>query len=336
MLIVFAPLILASPFAAHPFDAGDALFAPEKGLKVERTAKSSFAIELDEWTVQMNGQAVPEEYLPQLGVTSHDESLVRTVDTYLASADGKPTSMRRAFESLSSKKTHEVSINDAPQPSSERLGTSALQGCVVLLDERAKEAGERHKLEQGKCDQALVDALVIDWDLTEFLPPDAKTSAWDVPASALNLFDSKMRGIEFTYDKPEEQTHSDPAQLAHNADGKWHVERGEARDEAGVHVLPLKVTGKLTTFSEIESELKNVPVASGPTTERGEMTLEVKGEILWDLQHHVLHSVALEGHASMKYTTKTKEDGPSGSPAYEQEMTFKGDMTLAIETTIAH
>ena len=37
----------------------------------------------------------------------------------------------------------------------------------------------------------------------------------------------------------------------------------------------------------------------------------------------------------MKYTTKTKEDGPSGSPAYEQEMTFKGDMTLAIETTIA-
>ena len=335
MLIVFAPLLLASPLVARPLEFGDGLFAPEKGLKVERATKSSFDLELDTWTVQMNGQPVPEEYLPQLGVKSHSESLVRTLDTYLACADGKPTSLRRAFLELSAKRSHEVSLNGAPQSSGERIGTSALQGCVVLFDERAKEAGERRKLEQGKCDQALADALEIDEDLTEFLPPDAKSNAWDVPASAFNLFDENLRGIEFTYDKPEEQTHSDPVQFAHNAEGKWHVERGEARDEAGVHVLPLKITGKLKTFSEIESELKNVPVASGPTSERGDMTLDVKGEIVWDLQHHVLQSVKIEGASAMTYKTTTKKLGDSGEPAYEQEMNFKGTLTLAIETKIA-
>jgi hypothetical protein len=340
MLIAIALFAAAQPVPiavvrGEPIRAGDALFAPEKGLKVEHTATSEFEFSMDDWTVNMQGKPVPAEYLPALSVEGRDSIEMVTRDTYLASADGKPASLRREFVKLTSKKTHDVSVADSQVSSTVRNGTSALAGCVVLFDERASGA-ERRKLERGECDKALLEPLAIDNDFTAFAPPDAKTASWEVPAKAFNLFDDHLGGIAFTYDKPAEREHNDPAQLANNVEGSWKLERGEAREEGGAHLAVWKVTGKLATHSEIEGELKDVPVATGPTRERSEMTLELTGEIAWDLDHHVMHSVTLSGPATMVSHIRTQEETEPDVPAYAQDMNFHGKMSVTIAATIAH
>jgi hypothetical protein len=308
-------------------------FAPAPGLKVERTAHSESSYELESWSCAMNGQPVPEQYLPKLDVRAEEVWELRILDTHLASADGKPTRVRRAFERASATKIEEVSVDGVKQESGERTGTTALEGCVVLFDDGAA-ADARRKLEQGECDQALVDALTTDLDLTDFLPRDAKASAWEVPLSALNLFEERSGGIEFTFDGADEDDHVDAGQLERNAEGTWRVQRGEPRQHEGVRVVPLALAGKLSTHSEIDGELVGVPVASGPTTERAELTIEATGELLWDVEHHVLRALALEGAATMVLHTRTKQESSSGTPAYSQDMTFRGRTTIAVEAKI--
>ena len=324
-LIVFAPAWLAPR-------CDELAFAPEKHLVVEKTIRARGEFELEGWTVLMDGQAVPQQYLPKLEIVSGESGELIVRDEFLASADGAPAKLRREFVSVTATPTEKASINGESE-GGEREGTCELAGCVVLLDETGD--GPRRTLEQGECATEALEALEINLDLTAFLPRAGEAGAWKRDAGALNLMDKTWSGVAIEFEPMEHDGATDPAQLAESFAGTWQIERGETREVEGRRVLVLALKGEFTSTSTVDGERRDVPVASGPTTETTRFELEAEGELLWDLDKRVLHSLEVEARGVMHNKTATTAKGASGEPVYSHDMKFHGTMSLALETKIA-
>lgn len=323
-LIVFAPTL--------PAPRCDELsFAPEKHLVVEKTFRGSGEFEFEGWTVLMNGEPVPPQYLPKLEIVSGDGGELVVRDEYLASAEGAPATLRREYLSAAATRTERVSVNGESE-GGERDGTCKLEGCVVLFDETGDQP--RRTLEHGECAAETLDALEIDLDLTAFLPRAGEAGEWKREARELNLMDPTWGGVEFEFEPMEHDGASDPAQLAATFAGTWRVVRGGTREVEGRRVIALALAGEFTSSCTVDGELRDIPVASGPTTETTRFELTAEGELLWDLDKHVLHSLELDARGFMHNQTATTANGASGKPVYSHDMQFRGSMSIALATQI--
>lgn len=324
-LIVCTPAVLAPRWS-------ELSFAPEKHLVLEKTIRGRGEFEFEDWTVLMNGQPVPSQYLPTLEVIASDVAEFVVRDEYLASAEGAPTKLRREFVSATASRVEKVSVNGESE-GGERAGSCELEGCVVLLDETGD--GPRRTLEHGECATETLDALEIDLDLTALLPRAGEADEWKREAGALNLMDDGWGRVECAFEPMEHDSARDPAQLVKSFDGTWQVVRGDTREVGGRRVLALALSGKFTSSCTVDGELRNVPVASGPTKETTSFELEAEGELLWDLDKHVLHSLEVEARGFMHNQTATTANGASGEPVYSHDMKFRGALTLALATKIS-
>jgi hypothetical protein len=312
--------------------SGDVAYGPENGLTVERSLRRVMTLELESWSCRTNGQPVPAEYLPKLELSATTEWKLDVRDEHLAAAGGKPTRMRRAFSGAEVEERTDFKLNGESMAANERGGTSKLAGCVVLFDETAAES-ERRKLERGECSLELLGALPIDVDLTAFLPTSSDAQAWEVESAALNLMAEDLAGVVCEFTEPEDEVHTDDAELAERWGGVWKVTRGGERKEAGFRVLELKLAGEFTTSCDMASELKDVPVASGPTTETAELKVVAQGALLWNLETRTLHAADVEATYTMLHRTVTDAKSESGVPAYDPDMNFRGTLRGTIVGT---
>lgn len=326
--------VLSLSILSVPVFAPESLFGPKTGLQVERSVESSWTTELESWSVRMNGQDVPSEYLPKLQLLSVDTMNAEVLDEYLESGGGRPLRLRREYSELKAEVVDTMTLDTQAPMVSKRKGSSALEACVVVFDER-EVATERRQLEYGECDKALLEALEIDLDFTAFLPPDADAKTWNVPSARFNVFSREFGGVHFVYDVPSEQNYIDEEQLEKNASGEWRLTRGETRTVDGVALAVFGLEGTFESHSELDSELKHVPVAEGPTRESAVHSVEVRGELLWNPSEGRMHGLSLRGESKLEHTTTTVAQSAAGEPVYEQRMHFTGDVTFSIRTETA-
>lgn len=299
-------------------------FAPAEGAKASKVLEWTISTHLDGWSATMAGNPVPAQYLPQLELDGKNVRRLEWNDEWLASANGAPLRLRREFVALSGSETDVMKMNGQAFETV-RKATSPLEGCTVRFDERAKPE-ERRVLEEGECAAEHVAALAIDLDFSAFVG-GAGESDWTVDVGAFNPFDDRFGGLHWEWDTASENTHVDDAQLAANAKGDWKVKLADTREVDGRKLAVLTLEGKFTTRCELDGELEHVPVASGPTREVSDYTLDVRGELLWDLKASIPAACALQGELAFEHVTRTVAE-TNGQAAYEQRMRFSGDVAL--------
>ncbi|MCY3001837.1 MAG: hypothetical protein NTV21_08535, partial [Planctomycetota bacterium] len=202
-------------------------FAPSAGAKAAKSLEWTSSTHLDEWTATMAGSPVPQQYLPKLELDGKNVRKLEWSDEWLASADGAPVRLRRAFDGLSGTETSVMKMNGQAFETV-RKATSPLAGCTVLFDERAKPE-ERRVLESGECAAEALEPLTIDLDFTGFLAGAGETE-WTVGIAAFNPFGDGFGGLRWSWDTPSENTHVDDAQLVANAKGDWKVKLVDTRE----------------------------------------------------------------------------------------------------------
>lgn len=299
-------------------------FSPSAGAKAAKTLEWTSSTHLDEWTATMAGSPVPQQYLPKLELDGQNVRKLEWSDEWIACANGVPVRLRRKFDALSGTETNVMKMNGQAFETV-RKATSPLAGCTVLFDERVKPE-ERRVLESGECAAEHVAALTIDLDFTGFLA-DTDETEWTVGVAAFNPFDDRFGGLGWEWDTPSETTHVDDAQLVANAKGDWKVKLVDTREVEGRKLAVLALEGKFTTKCELDGELEHVPVASGPTREVSDYTLDMRGELLWDLKASIPAACALRGELAFEHVTRTVAE-TNGQAAYEQRMRFSGDAGL--------
>lgn len=297
-------------------------YRPAEGLEVERRLTGDFELRLADWSVTMNGSVVPSEYLPELQIEVGVHSSLVALDELRAARDGRPSKLRRVYSELAGRMDTDVSVNGTPDKTSgAKDARPSLPPCAVVFEAGEGEDHGLRKPEGVEIDDDVLNALELDLDFTAFLPV-GDDEEWDVAVAALNPFDAKLAGVNFSFDKGENELGAPPEQLCANATGMWRAERTGEREEQGLRLCVVRLEGDFKTHGERRTELVDVPVVSGAADERTDYDCTVEGELVWNATRGVLHSLRWTSEGRMRVRTVRVRDGSGTDAAYEHTMNF--------------
>lgn len=270
-------------------------FRAEKGARVEKTFESALELDLDSMKFQVGGEEIPAGEMGELELHIESSSKAVFLDEYREGADGRPTVLARKYVELVNDEKQSTSADgEASEETTEE--ESDLEGQTVVFTWSEEDGDFKRAYEGDGADEALLEPLIEDCDLREFLPGKdvAEGDTWDLEAKAFDFLTSPGGdlGLEDP-DKEDEEDDGTDEQLSDNLEGTLKATFKGTREEGGVKVGVIALEGELRTHAETTEEGEQ----GHSSKSRFEMEFDVEGEILWDLAAGRAHSFTLQGDA---------------------------------------
>jgi hypothetical protein len=321
---VLLPAALLGSFLATPVD--ELAFAPEDGTKLTRTFVTDAVLELDEVTLELNGN---EQDADAGGFTITDTERIVVTDEILSSEEGRPTKLRRTFDEVLNETVYSAEAAEEDQETEE---SSDLVGSTVLFvwDADAEEyeiTDEAEELEED-----LLAGLYEDMDLRLFLP-DGEVEAedsWSVDSDAMRdlMWPGGFMHYRAEGEEPDEDDEEVNRQIYENISGDITATYAGARDEDGTQVAVITIEAEINGTSEVEREVGD---GAGTETRTIEFSRTVEGEYLWSLDGGHLHAIAFTGAESLSFITTAELEAPDGSEfSFKDERIFSGTVEYAV------
>ena len=318
-LALFLPALalLASP-STEPL-----AWAPEAGTRLERRIEHRNLTAMDDFRVEMGGQEVPSEYLPQMEFEIRSSGVLAVTDELVAVGPGRPEVLLRRYDEIEAEASESFSMTGMDPSEESGSAGSALVGEEVRFAWSDDEDGFVASSPSGA--EELPDGLGEDLGLRALLPTEsvAVGDAWELdgalftglhrPGGDLGLVWSRSEGMRGDYDEVTDLGGTLDATLV-------SVEEGVAR---------IEITGELEGVEEETSDLEEVPMVDGTAKVVTTTTYDVEAVLLWDVEHGHLASFELSADALLEMET-TKDEGQPG-PTYVSLMSFSGAWELTVE-----
>lgn len=329
---------IALALAAFLPAADEMRFAPEEGSSLTKTFVAESKMTSESFRITMDGREIPSEMLGELELSIDSSDTYEFSDEYQKLGKGRPEKLQRKFETAEAKQTtsmkgmpgaEEGTSNDTVE---ERV--SKLAGKTVLFTWNAEKDAFDKKFHESQGDDALLEKLQEDIDLRGFLPEKgvAEGDTWDIEPKAFNVV--VQPGGDLAMTKKDEETSADKpdgpgAQLAENLKGKATATYKGTRDVDGVKCGVIEVKAELETSAEFTPE--DVPGGEGKAELKA--TMELEGEVLWDLAAGHVHAADIHGTqtATMKITASMEMGGQSHSMI--QEIDLGGDVKTTLKVS---
>jgi len=181
LLGLTAPALLA---LARPAD--EILFAPAAGLSLQKTFEVSVTSAIDDMEIAVDGNPMPA---PQMEVETTQSNTVTVTDAYVKAEGSRVLVLQRSFDELSGGVDLSMTHPVQGPVEQEMLSESDLEGATVVFHWNADDEAYEVEFAEGDADndEELLEGLVENMDLAEFLPSEAVSpdDSWSFPASAL-------------------------------------------------------------------------------------------------------------------------------------------------------
>jgi hypothetical protein len=310
-----APSLKRQPvsFVASP------AFAVEEGTEIVKVFEQSFDVELDSISMVFDGNEMPTDGF-DLSMTREMTSRIELSDSYVSVGDGQPNKLKRSFVSLSGE-----SISDTVSPQGEEhkedTETSELEGATVVFTWDADEEEYTITFDEDEGDEDLLEDLEEDTDLRAFLPEDdvEEGDSWKIEGKAFDALFSPGGDLKLEGEEEEEEDGLN-SQFEENLDGDMLGTYKGLREVDGVEVAVIELSGEL--WSEAEEDVEQ---GMGEGSMTAALTMEITGELLWDLEGGHFASVEVEGAVEMSMDT---EMTIQEEHEMEQSMAFTGTITF--------
>ncbi|HVS20162.1 MAG TPA: hypothetical protein VMT18_16275 [Planctomycetota bacterium] len=305
---------------------GDVRFDPVPGTELVRTLEFEGETAFEGWSVVWNGREAPAEALPELWIEGREEARAVVRERVLACGDGRVSALERSFGALTARDVLEVSLAGVALEERDAQGRCALEDCTVRF-----EHGEV-RLIDGDAPAELLAALELDLDCTALLEGGRDgAGAWEAPAAAL-VPTGLPGGIVFEFDGVPVEERVTIEAWAENLQGVWRVRRLETREDGALAAFALE--GELSTWSERETDLDDVPIVDGDALETTRTSWEATGELVWDVARRTLRSLEVEARASTTVLTVRVLEGIENEPTYEQTLRLGGTSKLSVRVEV--
>jgi hypothetical protein len=325
-------------------------FAPKADVSVTKTFTHKADLEATSVEISFSGM----EDDPVVDMNMSWERSQTFTDTYLVSAGGKPTKLRRDFGELE----HEVEGNLAvestgfsAEETSQGDGESALTGQAVVFTRGEEDQVEVEwvKGEGGKDD--LLEGLLIEADLLGFLPGKdvSKGDSWDVDGPAFvrllipggsSALELESGGDEFSLEMTV--VGLDPLFLSQLEQTLGEVKFCEAtatfsgeREVDGVRMAVLELDVELEATCDVSDVmgkmLEDLPgdeVFAELTSCDTLVAIEAMGEMLWNLDAGHVHALELTGDLRIELDRSVEVD--SNGQLIEVDLTLELEGSLAV------
>ncbi len=320
-------LVLPLAFALAPgLDAPDELaFAPEQGLVLEKRCSFEGEVELEEFSVLVNGSAVDA---PKPSVQNTFDGAMVVTDTYAELADGRVTKLLRRFDELAQHQASTVNDNQGD----ERDLESPLEGATVAFTWDGDAASYSVAFEgEEERDEELLEGLEASLDFEVLLPAKevAVDDTWSVESEELREVLSMGGEMHFeSEDSPQEKLFDEA--MKEKLEGTVTCTYRGTREVEGrsLAVIEIELSGEGRAEAEETQENGQVEVTVQRTADAG---IDLKGELLWDAAAGHFQSFEVSGE--IRFTLEEDGTVEAGGETQEQAVTmaFAGDLKLVAQ-----
>lgn len=341
---------LAAPLLCSSIAPGDSLaYRPASGTKLSRSWVVKQDMTLDEMNMTMNGQPLPMDLQMDMDMTN--ETKIDVSDTIVSFADGRPSELRRSYDSLGSASSFNVEMPQMPEGGMEQstTGSSKLQGKTVQFkwDAEKGEYAKAYHESEGEAD--LLEGIELDMDLAGLLPKDEKEvgDTWDIDVKELRalLMPGGDVGIR-PEDKGEEGAGmpgmdgmGDLKDLVGDLlEGSAKAEYIGIQDIEGGKFAVIKLKIDIESSNDLSDKIEEMAGAiAGAEMDVEHMdlefALEAEGTLLWDVASGHVRKLDLTGKSTMKMDIGMSIDAQGQSMKIEQQMAMSGTMSIALDVT---
>jgi hypothetical protein len=341
--VVLVPLALAADWAADRPS-----YQPKAGTTLSKHIVVESELELDDMTMEMNGQDMSER-AGQVEVSLKGTMELSVTDHYETLGDGRPTKLKRSFDEISSV-THRSSSN--PMAGSEEKDIplkSELEGSTVVFSWDEDESSYQVTFDGEEGDEELLEDLEENLDLRGFLPGAevSEGDSWAIPAEEVKSAlapggDVKLRP-EGDADPMGGMNQFSQNDMIGELDGKFTATYAGTREEedgARVAVIKLEIEASSAQdmterLDEIKEQMKgNLPpgLEVDISAFDAEYELEAEGELLWHLETGLVHGLHLSGEVRMIVDISMSMKMGENEQAMEVSQTFAGNQTITLST----
>lgn len=334
--------------------AGDIARKAGEGETRGRVFEVSTTLELTDIAMVVDGEELDSERMLGRGATTTTTRLEVT-DAFEKVDGTRATLLRRTYDAIARTSERPEGGGGGGRDGGERpQPESALVGEDVLFTWDAEvEAYAARVPEDSTLDEALLEGLVADLDLAEFLPSVAVEvdESWDVPLHVLELFVRPGGNLHLTVPEREGGDErrggrrgrggaesSDPAALGIEPElrGELKATLAEITGEEGARVARITFVVDAASKYDMTDAIEDVT----RETQRGDMTtitlesvttssFDGKGELLWHLERGCALSFTLEADVEREEINATETIFDEGGRTMERASTSEGTLTFS-------
>ena len=340
--------ILSIPFLLALDATGERVdYQPKEGTAVSKKIEIESNATLDEMSMTMDGQDL-SGMMGEMEMSIHSSQTVAVSDHYLSLGEGRPERLQRTFDEISSNTQLEMKNPMLPEGGAmdaDVPGSSELEGMSVVFTWNEEEADFDVAFAEGtEGDEELLENLVENIDLREFLPPKevAPGDTWTLAAKAAR--DSLAPGGSLKI-VPEEEgdtpmgfgNNMSQDELIGELDGEIDAEFVGVREEEGKRLAAIKLELDISSANDLKDKMgelqDEMPEGMPPMDVQSfdvEYEFKGEGELLWDLEQGLFHSFSISGDIGMIMDIAMSVEVQGDEKSIEQSMTFSGTQTIAM------
>ncbi|MCC6408747.1 MAG: hypothetical protein IT453_16415 [Planctomycetes bacterium] len=279
---------------------------------VTRKFERMLALELDSMTSRLDGEEMPGHGDVKQS-TSESSELVVT-DRVTALDDGRPSKLVRRFDTIATKRSMQLSNPMSGDVADESAESSELVGRTVEF-ERTDGEWTRSFAGEEQADTALLDGLVAELDLAEFLPADAVApgAKWEIPAEAFARLSRPAGDLHLERDGEAKlpSTRLERGALAAQWSGEISAElRGES-ETAGERLLEIGLRVEVSAHTDLADAFRAANADRPNDPHSGAMSPEVvsaledqtytgEGRLVWNATQGRIQTLELECELARK------------------------------------
>jgi hypothetical protein len=320
-------------------------YSPEEGTTLSKKVEIESNVSLEEISATMDGQDM-SSMIGSMEMTLQTTQTVAVNDRYVSVGDGRPARLERTFDEISSKTHVSMSNPMAGEMDTDMPGSSELEGLSVVFTWNEDEGDYDVAFAEGtEGDEELLEDLAENMDLREFLPEAevAVGDTWEIPADAARAAMAPGGSLKIV---PEEQDDSMSGMGLDNMSqdemlgelaGEIVAEFTGIREEGEKKVAAIKLKFDVSSandLSEKMSEMQSEMPEGMPKMEVQsfdvELEFEGEGELLWNLDQGLFHSLNISGDVGMVMDIAMSFEIEGDSKSIEQTMNFKGTQSITM------
>ncbi len=305
----------------------------ESGLEQRKTFTSAREFEMQDFSMTVLVDDEEQPTMPSVPEVTVQQSLtVEFIDSFDSVEDGQVTGFTRTFETLSGTYHQEVSAEGVDDEEEDtELSSPFADTAIVFTWDADDESFEAAFSEESTGDDELLAGLAALSDFSVFLPDDEVEpgDTWEVGAAAYEQLFHPVGEVRLRREDANEAQDEITAELRENAEGGAKCEFVEVREEDDVQVAVVRVVLEIETQGGAEFSDTTPWDAEAELSEAVTVSIEMEGELLWNLAAGHLHSCSLDGEAEFAQTLGQSFSTPDGRDIQtSRSSTFAGPIRI--------